>query len=228
MLTKNQSSLVWDLPLRLFHWLLVISVFGAWLTAEVLQDMTLHFYCGYLILGLLIFRVVWGLVGPVYAKFFSLQLSLSRVKEYFIQLKAGQNPVHAGHNPMGSWSVVVMLTLLLTQATTGLFASDDYLSGPLYHYVSDSLATLLTEIHHKVFKAIQLVILIHLLAICYYQLIKKDRLVQAMIHGRKNLDEQTNGISSSRIWLGFVVAVLAGLAVYGIVLLEPEIISYDW
>lgn len=228
MSQNKPSLLVWDLPLRLFHWGLVISIFGAWLTAEVLEDMTLHFYCGYTIFALILFRFIWGFVGPEYARFSSFQLKISQVKNYMQQMRAGDSPAHAGHNPMGSWSVVLMLLLIASQSLTGLFASDDYLSGPLYHYASDSAATLLTEIHHKLFGAIKAIIVIHLLAIIYYQFVKKDGLIEAMIHGRKSLSGDFVAISSSRVWLALAIGVAAGLAVYGIVLLEPDVISYDW
>lgn len=219
---------VWDIPLRVFHWGLVLAVFGAWLTAEVLEDMTLHFYCGYVILALMLFRLVWGFCGPQYSRFSSLQLGFAKFKDYSKTLRSKAAGNHAGHNPMGSWSVVVMLTLLIVQSTTGLFSSDDYLSGPLHHYLEDSLGNLLTTIHHSGFTPIKVMVLLHLCAVIYYQFFKRERIIDAMFCGKKQLPGEHGSIESSRLWLGLAIASVAAAAVYGIVLLEPEVVSFDW
>ena len=231
---KNEQSdtekpvYVWDVPLRIFHWGLVLAVFGAWLTAEVLEDMTLHFYCGYVILALMLFRLVWGIWGPEYSRFSSLQLGIDKFKAYTKTLRSKVSGNHAGHNPMGSWSVVVMLTLLVVQASTGLFSSDDYLSGPLHHYLEDSLGNLITTIHHSGFTPIKVMVFLHLSAVIYYQWFKGERIIDAMLSGKKQLQGDHISIESSRLWLGLAIVLVAAAIVYGIVLLEPEVVSFDW
>ena len=135
--------LVWDLPTRVFHWLLVLTIIGSYITAKV-GLMPWHQRLGLLMIGMLIFRVVWGLIGPRHARFSNFIKGPATVLQY---LKGGI--MSAGHNPLGAGMVVLMLLLLGLQATTGLFSTDDVaFVGPYFPSVSHKLAEQLTGLHH--------------------------------------------------------------------------------
>src|SRR5579862_2608288 len=116
---QQSLRLVWDLPTRVFHWLLVLSIIGSYTTAK-LGLMPWHFGLGFLMIGMLIFRLLWGLVGPRHARFVNFIKGPGPVLQY---LKGGIKSV--GHNPLGAGMVVLMLLLLALQVTTGLFSTDD-------------------------------------------------------------------------------------------------------
>jgi len=146
-----------------------------------------HFYCGYTILGLLIFRYLWGFVGPTPVRYRSL---MPKPAEAFAYLKdiASREPTGApGHNPLGSLAVIAMMLLLSAQASSGLFiVSDDYFeSGPLAYLVSDAVSNRLTWWHHLLSKFILVIVGLHVAAIFYYLLWKKENLIKPMITGWK-------------------------------------------
>jgi len=203
--------LVWDLPTRVFHWLLVLSIIGSYTTAK-LDLMPWHMRLGELTIGMLIFRVLWGLVGPRHARFSNFIKGPGSVLQY---LKGGIKSV--GHNPLGAGMVVLMLLLLAVQATTGLFSTDDIAYvGPYNPSVSHALAEQLTGIHHKNFNIILAAIVLHLCAIAYYTFVKKERLVPAMFHGQKPAEDVPahEAIPSSQLWKALIVIAVAGGCVY--------------
>jgi cytochrome b len=208
---QQSLRLVWDLPTRVFHWLLVLSIIGSYTTAK-LGLMPWHFGFGSLMIGMLIFRVVWGLVGPRHARFSNFIKGPGTILQY---LKGGVRSV--GHNPLGAGMVVLMLLLLALQVTTGLFSTDDVAYvGPYFPAVSHSLAEKLTGIHHKNFNFILAAIVLHLCAISYYTFVKKERLVPAMFHGQKPAEyvPAHEAIPSSQLWKALIVIAVAGGCVY--------------
>lgn len=215
---KNERPpMIWDLPLRIFHWLLAILVTLSVISAEIggLDAMEIHFYSGYTILTLLLFRLLWGLFGTTYARFGNFlrspPITLTYLRHWFVRPKLS-NTTYAGHNPAGGYMVVLLLALLLIQATSGLFADDDiFTSGPLAHLVSDELGNRLTSIHHIVSKMILVGVALHILAIAFYELYKKQRLIAAMWHGRKALNAP--GISTHRLVLATVILFISGISV---------------
>ncbi len=210
--------LVWDLPTRVFHWLLVLSIIGSYTTAK-LDLMPWHMRLGELTIGMLIFRVLWGLVGPRHARFSNFIKGPGAVLQY---LKGGIKSV--GHNPLGAGMVVLMLLLLAVQATTGLFSTDDIAYvGPYNPSVSHALAEQLTGIHHKNFNFILAAIVLHLCAIAYYSFVKKERLVPAMIHGQKPAEAvpAQEAIPSSQLWKALIVIAVAGGCVYWLLHAAP-------
>jgi cytochrome b len=210
--------LVWDLPTRVFHWLLVLSMIGSYVTAK-LDLMPWHMRLGELTIGMLIFRVLWGLIGPRHARFSNFIKGPGTVLQY---LKGGVRSV--GHNPLGAGMVVLMLLLLAVQATTGLFSTDDIAYvGPYNPSVSHSLAEQLTGIHHKNFNIILAAIVLHLCAITYYTFVKKERLVPAMFHGHKPAEQvpAQEAISSSQLWKALIVIAVAGGCVYWLLHAAP-------
>jgi cytochrome b len=179
---------VWDLPTRLFHWLLVALVVTLWITA-IRGLMTVHYVCGVATLALVLFRVAWGFFGSTTARFSDFVASPGRVVAYFRAIRGRDDAHHAGHNPAGGWMVMTFLLLILAQATLGLFANDEFdFKGPLAELVSGKRSDLLTRVHVFLFDAILVCIWLHVCAISYYALVRRDNLVGAMVHGTKPAD----------------------------------------
>src|SRR5580698_5393961 len=156
---SKELRLVWDLPVRVFHWLLVLTIIGLYVTAKLGTDWTpWHMRLGKFMIGLLIFRLIWGFIGPRHARFGNFIRGPGTVLQY---LKGCIQSV--GHNPLGAGMVVLMLVLLLVQVTTGLFSTDDIVwTGPYFPSVSHDLAEKLTAIHHLNFKFIEAAVALHL------------------------------------------------------------------
>ncbi|MFC3681615.1 cytochrome b/b6 domain-containing protein [Bacterioplanoides pacificum] len=215
-MTQPSSALIWDSFTRLFHWLLVASIGLAWWTAEQGGDwMEWHLRCGYAVLSLVGFRLIWGFVGSRYARFGSFVRSPANTLDYAKSLKAGSAPEYQGHNPLGGWMVIALLLLALTQAATGLFANDDiFTEGPLASLISYDLSIEITRWHEALFNVILVAIGLHLAGVFFHQLVKKEKLIQAMIHGRKPAAPQT--AITSQHWLrGLILAAaFAGLFVW--------------
>ncbi|OYV29048.1 MAG: hypothetical protein B7Z82_01280, partial [Halothiobacillus sp. 20-54-6] len=178
---------VWDLPTRLFHWLLVIGIFAMWLTADVLDRLGLHMVIGYTLIGLIVFRVLWGIWGSDTARFRHFIKGPGSITSY---LRKPDTTVALGHNPLGALSVLALLLVIIIQLGTGLFASDQiYNQGPLSDYASDKMVDLLTGIHEINFYVLLGLIGLHLAAIAFYQFKKHEPLVLAMITGKRVIKE---------------------------------------
>ena len=182
---------IWDLPTRIFHWLLACSVLGLVVTANVGGNaMVWHFRLGYTVLTLLLFRVVWGFIGGRWSRFSSLLYSPGSVLRYLRGQAHAEHKI--GHNPLGALSVLGLLFFLLVQAGTGLFSDDEIaFAGPLTALVSgDTVAT--ATWYHKDIGAWILIamVLLHVLAILFYTLCKKQTLVRPMLHGDKQIPVQ--------------------------------------
>ena len=170
---------IWDLPTRLFHWLLAGCVAAAWATHE-LGWMQWHARIGYVVLGLILFRLGWGVFGSAHSRFTDFVRGPAAVKAYF----GGKSGPYLGHNPAGGWSVLALLGLVLLQAATGLFnADDEYFSGPLNPLVSDEVADALGGLHETLFNVLLAFIALHVLAVIWY-VRRGDPMLRAMISGR--------------------------------------------
>jgi cytochrome b len=219
----DAGRLVWDLPVRITHWLLVLAVSGSWLTSRLDSSyFTWHEYCGYTVLVLASFRILWGFVGTRHALFREFVRGPQSMLEYLATLRGGRaapgGPPSVGHNPLGAVSVVLLLAALLGQACTGLFANDDIdNAGPFYGWVSASLSNALTRWHHLIFDALELLIAVHLAAIAFYAVVRRENLVLPMIHGRKPaaLVPADRAVGGSRLLLAaaLVALLIAGLVV---------------
>lgn len=180
---------VWDLPTRLFHWLLAACVIGSVVTAKVGGNaMAWHFRLGYAILALLAFRLVWGFIGGRWSRFASFIYSPRSLLRYL----KGERPAHAhwdvGHSPTGALSVFALLAVLLAQVATGLVADDEIANtGPLIRFVSGATSTLATT-WHKAYGQWLIIglVALHVLAIAVYHF-RKNNLVGPMLHGDKAL-----------------------------------------
>lgn len=182
---------VWDLPTRLFHWSLVGLVAFQWLSGELEGKwMELHLLGGYAVLALLAFRLLWGLVGNQYARFSDFLRGVGPTLAYARALRDKTAPRYLGHNPLGAWMIVALLATLALMGITGLFASDDVISGgPLRHLVSDWLGEALTEFHEGIFGALQTLVVVHVASIVAHRLFKGEDLVRPMLTGYKDSDE---------------------------------------
>lgn len=178
---------IWDLPIRLFHWLLAACVLGSFVTVKMGGFwMDYHFLFGYAIVALLIFRLIWGIVGPRHARFVHFLRGPRAIYDYL----RGKDPASPGHSPLGALSVVAMLAALTVQAVTGLFANDGIMSeGPLASEVSSATSDRLTGIHHLNETVLLALIGLHIVAIVWYAVVRKRRLVGPMITGDKKISE---------------------------------------
>jgi len=228
MPAPNPSELhptrVWDLPTRLFHWSLVALVVFNGITGQFAADlgtdwMARHLLSGYAILALILFRLVWGLVGNRHARFAGFVRGPRAVIDYLGALRGrGEAKTHAGHNPLGGWSVMAMLAALTVQAGSGLFLSDeDYgVEAPLAKHVANKTIDLMGSMHEASFWLLLVLVATHLAAIAFYRIVKNENLVRPMITGDKPLA----GIEDAQggaWWLGALVLALAGCAVWFLV-----------
>lgn len=221
----QERRLVWDLPLRMFHWLLVLSMIGSYTTAKLGFDwMQWHFYLGYFTIGLVVFRLVWGFVGPRHARFTSFVRKPSAVFLYLKGMFSRTSVRTIGHNPVGGLMVLLMLVLVGIQATTGLFTTDDVVwSGPYYPAVSGSTASTLSTIHNWNFNIILGAVGLHIAAILFYGLYKRQNLVVPMLHGHlpAALVPEREAISNSQLIKALVISLLAAAFVYWLVAHAP-------
>ena len=208
---ETRKILIWDLPTRLFHWLLVLAIVALVVTGKAGGSwMEWHGRLGLLVLGLLVFRLLWGVMGSTYARFAGFFPTPAKVAAYL------RGQWHApGHNPLGACSVLALLAVPLFQALTGLVANDDIaFVGPLYDLVGRDLSNLATRWHLLAVNVLLALVALHVAAILFYAHIKKDNLVKPMVRGWK--DSAHGESARGGGWIAFVVALaLAVLAVYG-------------
>ncbi len=205
----SRTIRLWDLPTRLFHWGLVGGVIGAVATAKIGGNLMLwHGRIGLALLGLLVFRLAWGFVGSTYARFAHFVRGPAAIAAY---LKGRWHGV--GHNPLGALSVIALLTLLFAQVTTGLFANDDIaFNAPLYPLVSKAMSDALTGWHHRGEIALYVLVGLHLAAIVFYAVVRKQRLVPAMVTGRQAVHTEAAADARGGGPVAFVVATTIALA----------------
>jgi cytochrome b len=189
---------IWDLPTRLFHWCFAACVVGAYASAKLGGlYMDWHVRFGLAALGLVIFRVIWGFIGPRHARFGSFVKGPGEIGRYLQGLAAG-TAKSAGHNPLGALSVLAMLIDLGIQAVLGLFATDDIMvQGPLFNTVSASTSSFLTSLHKANQWIIITLVILHLLAVAWHALARKEPLVRAMVAGDMPADHLPSGAQPS-------------------------------
>ena len=218
------SVRVWDLPTRLFHWLLVLLVTASIATGKfdsLLGAGTLEWHrrSGLAILALLLFRVAWGFAGGTHARFASFLRGPRAVVAYATSLGQGGAAEPAGHNPLGGWSVAAMLAALATQAATGLFLvqEDYFFEGPLAKHVSRAVSERLNAIHEANSWVIVALVALHLAAIAFYAIAKRQALLGAMLTGDKRLEAGREGEASrgGGLATAAAIAIAAGAAVWG-------------
>ncbi len=207
---------VWDLPVRICHWSLVVLIIFQYLSAEVLNDSILpnpiqwHFYAGYCILAVVLFRVLWGFLGTKHARFKDFVVGPSKLFSYFNQKH--NNTTYLGHNPAGAFSVLALLSLILSQAISGLFITDDIFNdGPYYGVLSDQYQDWMNAIHHNAFDLLLVFIGLHVLAILYYRYIKHQSLTKSMVTGYKEIENKEQLLTTKDDtfpWANFFVCLI--------------------
>lgn len=183
---------IWDLPTRIFHWALAIFVVALVVTAKVGGNaMEWHFRFGYSMLALLVFRIVWGLIGGRWSRFTAFVYSPARVMRYL--RGAGHPDDSVGHSPLGALSVFGLLGVLIAQVASGLLSDDEIaFSGPLTRFVSNATVNLATGYHKEIGQFLVLgLVALHILAIIFYVVVRKQTLVKPMVIGDKPLPATT-------------------------------------
>ncbi len=208
---NNKRFRLWDLPTRLFHWLLVIAVAAAVISGQIGGNLIdRHAQIGLFIIGLVTFRIVWGVLGSTYAQFAQFFPTPGRVRA-FLRGEWQQ----AGHNPLGAFSVFGLILVLTVQTVTGLFANDDIaFFGPLYALVAESLSNRLTGLHHLIANVLIALVVLHVAAIVFYVKVKKDNLVKPMVTGWKEGEPAKSASGGGVLALIVALSIAAG-AVYG-------------
>lgn len=221
MTNSNKSSStsvkIWDVPIRVFHWLIVAAIAFLWWSGESGGNvMDWHLLIGVAVIALVLFRIIWGIIGSDTAQFSQFLKSPREVTHHLRELPKRTSAYHAGHNALGGWVVVVLLALLLVQGITGLFATDDILvEGPLMHWVSESTAETFTKLHHLIFNVLFLVVLIHVAAVFFYRFYKNTNLIKAMVLG--NADWPADQSKPALVFKSTALGLGLMVVCYGIV-----------
>ncbi|WP_166041795.1 cytochrome b/b6 domain-containing protein [Sphingosinicella sp. YJ22] len=196
---------IWDWPTRAFHWLLVLLIPALWWTAENDQA-EIHVLLGLGAFALILFRLLWGLMGSSTARFASFIRGPRAVMSYL----NGHAAKVVGHNPLGGLSVAAMLALLTVQAGLGLFATDDdgEVFGPLSLWLDEDMVETITELHETLFNVLLVFIALHIAAILYYALVQRKNLVGPMLTGRGGAPEGVEEMRGAPAWRLAVAALV--------------------
>jgi cytochrome b len=219
---QRTTHLVWDLPVRVTHWALVVAVAGCWATHYAgIEWFPWHRRFGYAVLVLVGFRVLWGLVGTRHARFANFLRGPRATLAYL----RGRAEAPVGHNPLGALSVLALLALLLLQASTGLFANDEIMNmGPFYGWIAPMLSNRITTLHRASSDWLLVLIGTHVLAVAWYACGRNEPLVRAMVTGRKSaaVVPEAESIGASRTPLAIAIVAALALALALAVRAAPE------
>jgi cytochrome b len=205
---------LWDGPTRIVHWALVALIGFAWWSGET-GHMDWHRLAGYAVLGLLVFRLIWGVVGSSSARFTSFVRGPGATLDYIRRLPSREHHETPGHNPLGAVSVLAILGVLVIQVVTGLFAVDvdGIESGPLSDRVSFDTGRLLAHWHHRSFWALEVLVALHLVAIVFYAIYKRADLVRPMVTGRQKFLRDP-ALAFAPVWKAALAALVAGFVAW--------------
>ena len=207
---------VWDLPTRLFHWLLVLLVPASYISMK-LNKMDLHIVLGCAMLALLLFRWVWGFVGSDTARFGHFLGSPGTAVRYLRHIGTRAPDMQIGHNPAGGWMVLLLLVLLTVQVAAGLCANDGSMTeGPLAKYVGPAWSDRLSLVHAITFKLIVAAIVLHVAAVFFYAVVKRQNLVRPMLTGKKRLPAATRAPRQASPLLALAVLIVAAAVAAGV------------
>lgn len=200
---------IWDLAVRICHWSFVLLIPAMWWTAEN-HEMGWHMRLGIVLLALLVFRVLWGFFGSSTARFSRFVRGPGAVIAYFRNLSQPHEPV-IGHNPAGGWSVMALLGAMILQVVLGLFSGDpfDGATGPLNELVGVTAADTMTELHETFFNVLIALVALHVAAIAFYLVVKRDNLVRPMVTGKRSVPAGLEGYAPVPAWRGAVCALIA-------------------
>ncbi len=208
----------WDWNVRIFHWLLLMLVINAWVTAEFGDmEMKWHQINGLSILFLVSFRIFWGLLGSSTARFTRFIYGPGKMRAYLSATRSGKAQKYLSHNPLGGAMVIALLFMLATQVTTGLFSSDGmFASGPLSDRVSENMSEQFSELHEIGFICLLVLVIFHVSAVLFYLVKHKDNLIKPMLNGYKMAAEYEDGKEMQPVsaWRTVLCLVLAAIVVY--------------
>lgn len=201
------SRRVWDVPIRLFHWLLVALIAFSWWSATY-DHVDWHIWSGCAILTLLLFRLLWGFFGSSTARFSSFVRGPKTILRH-LRGSAGWSPI--GHTPLGGLSVAALLFVCSVQVGLGLFAEDEdgFYLGPLAHFVSSDTSDSIRHLHALNFYLLLALIVLHVAAILYYRLVRGKRLTRAMITGRAQIDAPAQPMRPGKWWAALLCLAVA-------------------
>lgn len=191
-----QRILIWDAPTRVFHWMQAISFTGAYLTSESERNRDIHVAFGYIMLGLLVFRLLWGFSGTRYSRFSSFVFKPGEIIAYLLSLFKAKPKHYLGHNPAGSVAVWLLLSIGLFICVTGVMA------------LQDNASEAVVKMHGFATKVMLAVILLHLIGVLVSSVLHRENLVRSMITGYKSA-EINEGIRHSYNWLGVLMLAVA-------------------
>jgi cytochrome b len=204
-----RAAQIWDLPTRLFHWLLVLLV-GTNLFLIGPRggiETVIHFVAGFAIAGLLLFRLLWGFIGSPRSRFVDFVRPWPTVRTYLDRLRRLQPPSAVGHNPLGGWMIVVLLTALAIMIATGLFASGRHAAGPFAHLVPVGVTGALGTIHSLVANLLIGLICVHIAGVAVEWFLTGENLVKSMVNGRKELPADVAAQERPTVGMGRAAAV---------------------
>jgi cytochrome b len=188
----NQPILVWDVPTRVFHWLLALSFCGAYLTADSERYRDIHVLLGYTLLGLIAFRLLWGIFGTRYAQFRSFLFKPGEIIAYLLSLAKGKPAHYVGHNPLGSVAIWLLLILGISSGITGVML------------FQDAGGEALEELHEIASNAMLAIVAIHIAGVVVSSVLHRENLARAMVTGLKSA-EPDQGVHRSYAWLGVII-----------------------
>ena len=208
--SETTTVAVWDWPIRLFHWALVICLVVLFVTVRQ-GWMQAHIYAGYVLSGLLVFRILWAFFGTTYARLSGFNLSFVGFFRQLASMLKGTAPHFVGHNPAGAVMIMVIVTVMALQVASGLFYTDDvFWFGPFFFSAPDWLLDLAANLHPRLPSLIVLLAITHILAVLYHAIRLREPLISAMVHGRKPAASPKLGHSPvNHYWL--ILSVMATL-----------------
>ncbi len=208
---------VWDLPTRLFHWALVLCLVASFITVK-LHEMRLHAWFGYTALTLVLFRLIWGVIGSESARFVRFVRGPAAVIDHVRGLLRRDPDRDTTHNALGGWAVLALLVLVLAQGTTGLFANDDILfRGPLFPLVGKVWSDRLTTWHYRISDALLIMVAVHVAAVLVYRIALGRDLITPMLTGRKRLPDPVASPRLASPWLALAAFAIAIGVVWAVV-----------
>jgi len=215
-MAEHKTVLIWDAPVRIFHWLLAMCFLGAWLTAENDGYEMLHYAFGYTAGLLVIFRIIWGIIGSKYARFSDFIKGPKTIFHHTINMIKGKfDEPYLGHNPLGAIVMIGLMLLTLGTVATGYLAISE-----IYGESSE-------ELHEGIAEAMLIVVGLHILAAIVMSFMQKQNLPIAMVTGRKRSSNQSLAIKSSHLFVGLFLLLIAGYFFWsilngGLPLLTPD------
>lgn len=223
---KETERKVWDLPVRLFHWTLAAAFIGAYVTNKMgVSYFKYHLWCGYIVIILVFFRIVWGFIGTRHARFFNFVQGPIKTLNYARDLVLDKPRIYIGHNPLGAWMVLILLAGLAVQAVTGLFGNDEiYNFGPLYSYAGKDLSVTLTSLHRHLFYWILGAVILHVAAVAAHAIFGRENLVKAMFTGKKPAGDaglKDTPLSPFHLWLAALIVAALSLSLAAIISHAP-------